>query len=193
MLKGTNMFRNAALIAVLCIGTMVVAQDGAKNKTKQKGKKIDAASMNAVCPISGGKVDNTKFANFGGGKVYFCCDKCLTKFNTMRAKMNHQLVQTGQVKQVACPISGHEVVEGNEVEVAGVKVGFCCENCKGKAETLVAEDKDAAVLAYFNGKQHFKAFKSKRQIAQQKKRDAEMKELKELRAAKKEMKSDAAK
>jgi YHS domain-containing protein len=172
------MFRNAALIAVLCVGTMVVAQDGAKKKNKQKGKKIDAASMNAVCPMSGGKVDNTKFANFGGGKVYFCCDKCVTNFNTMKAKMNHQLVQTGQLKQVACPISGHDLVEGNEVEVAGVKVGFCCENCKGAAEKLVAKDKDAAVLAYFNGKHQFKSFKTQRQINQQIRRDAGKKEKK---------------
>jgi hypothetical protein len=96
----------------------------------------------------------------------------------MKAKMNHQLVQTGQLKQVACPISGHDLVEGNEVEVAGVKVGFCCENCKGAAEKLVAKDKDAAVLAYFNGKHQFKSFKTQRQINQQIRRDAGKKEKK---------------
>lgn len=166
------MFKNAALVALLCVGTMVVAQDGAK-KGKKKGKKgPDVEAMNAVCPMMGKPAKNDKFATYGGGRVYFCCDGCLKKFNTMKAKMNHQLVMTSQVKQVACPISGGKLKEGTEVEVAGVKVGFCCPNCQGKAQKLVEKNKDEAVLAYFNGKNHSKAFKSVRQLNNMKKKEA---------------------
>jgi hypothetical protein len=149
---------------------MVVAQEGAKKKQGKK-KAPDAAGMNAKCPMSGGPVKNDKFANFGGGKVYFCCDNCVTKFNTMKAKMNFQLVQTKQVSQVGCPISGSpKVTEGTAIDVDGVPVSFCCKNCKAKAEKMVKEDKDAAMLTLFGGKNYGKAFKTPWQIKMAKER-----------------------
>lgn len=171
------MFKTSALIVALCVSGLAVQQDGAKQK---KRKKVDAESFNAVCPISGAPAKNSKKTHFGGGQVFFCCDKCLAKFNGMKAKMNHQLVMTKQVKQVSCPMSGKPVKEGMEVAYGGVKVGFCCGNCKGEAEKTVTEDKDAAILAMFTGKMFSTGFKTQRQIQQQKRREAaKKKEMKE--------------
>lgn len=161
------MFKTTAMIVALCVTGVAVQQDGAKKK-----KKVDAESFKAVCPISGAPAKNNKMTNFGGGQVFFCCDNCLKKFNTMKAKMNHQLFATAQVKQVACPISGGKIKDGTEVEFGTAKVKFCCNNCQGKAKKMVAEDKDAAIVSMFAGKMYTKGFKSQRQINQQKKRDA---------------------
>jgi YHS domain-containing protein len=76
--------------------------------------------------------------DFGGGKVYFCCKNCAAKFQEdsepFTAAANHQLVATGQFKQVACPVTGKEVAEGITADIGGVEVGLCCRNCKAKID-----------------------------------------------------------
>ena len=163
------MFKTAALIVAVCFGTVAMQQDGAK---KKPAKGPDPTAFKAKCPYSGGPAKKAMAANFGGGKVFFCCKDCLGKFNTMKAKMNHQLFQTEQVKQVACPMSGGKLKEGTEVAFGDAKVKFCCGNCQGKAKAMVEKDKDAAVLTMFTGKMYMKGFKSQRQLNQQKKKAA---------------------
>lgn len=118
-----------ALVAVAA----VMAAEGAK--VKLDGVKcIMAASKDA-------KADN--FVEYKGGKVFFCCQNCPKAFakDTAKhaAKANHQLVATGQATQTKCPISGEDCDASKSVTVNGVKVCFCCDNCKGKAEK--ADDK----------------------------------------------------
>lgn len=104
----------------------------------------DAAPANCKCPVSGKAVNAEKFSDYNGGKVYFCCDVCKGKFDkdsaAFTAKANHQLVCSGQYAQKACPFTGGKVKDGTEVDVAGVKVGFCCMNCKGKAAKATGDD-----------------------------------------------------
>lgn len=164
------MFKTLTLIVAVCLGTVAMQQDGAKKQAKKNSP--DPAKFGATCPMTGGPAKKAMSTSFGGGKVYFCCGNCLAKFNTMKAKMNMQLFQTEQVKQVACPMSGQPVKEGNEVAFAKAKVGFCCGNCKGKAEEMVKKDADKAVLAMFSGKMYQKGFKTQRQLQQMKKRNA---------------------
>ncbi len=172
------MFKTVTLIIAVCLGTMAMQQDGAKKKGK---KGPDPARFGATCPYSGGPAKKQMAANFGGGKVYFCCKDCLAKFNTMKARMNMQLFQTEQVKQVSCPMSGHDLKEGTEVAFGKTKVGFCCNDCKAKAEAMVKADADKAILTMFNGKMFTTGFKTKRQITQMKnkaKREADKKKEK---------------
>ena len=66
-----------------------------------------------------------------------------SKFATWQkfaTKANAQLVSTKQYKQKGCPISGGKLNADTAIKVAGVKVAFCCNNCKGK----VAGEKDEA-------------------------------------------------
>lgn len=110
-------------------------------------KKIDCK-----CPISGGPAKEASAVAYKGAKVYFCCDNCPKKFEAetakFAAKANCQLIQTEQGVQVACPISGRAANPEKAVDVAGVKVAFCCDNCKGKAEK--AEDVLAMVFGDFD-------------------------------------------
>ncbi|HEV3137880.1 MAG TPA: hypothetical protein VGZ26_08240 [Pirellulales bacterium] len=96
------------------------------------------------CPVSGKAVDATKTVDFNGGKVAFCCENCPKAFtaNTdkFKAKANLQLFQSGQLKQVKCPLTGKDVNPEKMVEVGGKKVGLCCGNCLAKATKLTGDE-----------------------------------------------------
>jgi hypothetical protein len=101
-------------------------------------------------------VKEDKFVEYKDAKVYFCCPGCVKKFSAdskpFAAKANHQLVLTKQYEQKKCPLSGGDINAEQHITVGDVKVGFCCGNCKGKAEKM---EGDAQVAALF-GDEAFK-------------------------------------
>ena len=101
------------------------------------------------CPVSGQPAKADKTADFNGGKVQFCCENCPKAFAKDSAKFagkaNLQLVQSGQLKQVACPLTGKPVNPDKSVDVGGVKVGLCCGGCQGKA-TKASGDEQVNLL-----------------------------------------------
>lgn len=103
-----------------------------------------AAKIEPLCPVSGHACDPDATAEFEGGKVCFCCEKCVKAFAAdsakFTAKARQQLVVTGQMVQKGCPLSGGRVKAGTEVEVGGVPIGFCCNNCKGKVAKAAADE-----------------------------------------------------
>jgi hypothetical protein len=103
-----------------------------------------AAKVEPLCPVSGHACDPDATADFEGGKVCFCCEKCVKAFAadsaTFAAKGRQQLVATGQMVQQGCPLSGGPVKAGTEVEVGGISVGFCCNNCKGQVAKAAADE-----------------------------------------------------
>lgn len=116
----------------------------------------------AKCPVSGKGCNPEKHADFAGGKVYFCCGNCEKAFASdptkFAAKAHHQLVSTGQLEQKGCPFSGGPVKDGTQVSIAGVEVGFCCPNCKGKVEKAESED-DRVVMVFGNVEKGFQVAK----------------------------------
>lgn len=126
------MFRMLCLsAAALMVGVFAVAEEAKK-------------APELKCVVAGTPAKADKTADYKEGKVQFCCDNCKAKFAADPKKYavaaNHQLVQTEQVKQEKCPLSGGPLNAEKTVEVGGVKVTFCCEKCQGK----VAGEKDAA-------------------------------------------------
>lgn len=113
--------------------------------------RAEGPDSNTKCPVSGQPVKADKFVEFNGGKVYFCCGNCPKAFeaNTAKytAKANLQLVETGQLVQTACPLTGRPTNSSATVDVAGVKVAFCCNNCKGKVEKASGDDQVKLVFA----------------------------------------------
>jgi hypothetical protein len=112
-----------------------------------------------LCPVSGQDVDPEVHVNYREGKVYFCCEKCVTAFEKDSApfatKSNLQLVLTHQAVQRACPITGKSTKEGVTASVGGVDVGLCCGNCQKKVNGASEDEK--LELAF--GDSHFeKAF-----------------------------------
>jgi YHS domain-containing protein len=92
----------------------------------------------ATCPVSGQPAVETSLVELpkNGGKVYFCCDNCPRAFKADSKKfalaVARQFLETGQVVQVACPVSGQPVNPETLVDVGTAKAGFCCENCQAK-------------------------------------------------------------
>ena len=123
----------------------------------------DADLKGVKCVVADKAASEGKSADYRDGKVYFCCGGCAGKFaeNTKKyaVKANHQLVATKQFEQQACPFSGGKLNPETEVKVAGVKVSFCCNNCKGKVDS--AEDDAAKLKMVFANKAFEKGFQKK--------------------------------
>lgn len=113
---------------VACLVVTVGADDKKKEKDPLAGLK---------CPISGKKINPKGTAEHNGNTIYFCCTNCPKAFASnpakWAAKANLQAVQSGQAKQVKCPLRGKPINPAQSVTVEGVKVGLCCPGCKGKA------------------------------------------------------------
>ena len=114
-----------------------------------------ATKSEPMCPVSGHACKPDATAEFEGGKVCFCCEKCVKAFAAdsakFAAKARQQLAVTGQMVQKGCPLSGGPVKDGTQIEVGGVSVGFCCGNCKGKVAKAAADDQVSMVFGSGKG------------------------------------------
>ena len=129
-------------LAGLIAGSLWAAdKDAASTKLSTKGVK---------CPVSGEAIDPSVSTTFEKGKVYFCCDKCPAAFqkdpSKYAAKAHLQMVQTDQLKEVACPFTGKPLNPETAIDVGGVKVAFCCNNCKAKAEKAKGDEQISLVF-----------------------------------------------
>jgi len=138
---------SALLIAAFAGGVLIAAE----------AKKVDLEKVK--CPVSGKAVKADATVDYKDAKVYMCCQNCPKAFakdtKKFATKANMQLVQTKQAKQVACPITGKDVKDA-VAKVAGLEIGFCCNNCKGKVDKAGDSDKLALV---FSDKAFKKGFK----------------------------------
>jgi hypothetical protein len=158
----------ALLIGGLVVGVAIAADEKAPKTSKALTATAAAAGETAPgkdvkCPISGKAVDPNATVMFEECKVYLCCNKCPKAWEGDKdhakygAKAHHQMVQTGQLKQTACPFTGKPTDDTQVVEIAGVKVAFCCDKCKGKVEKT---KEDARVgLVFKDTKKGFKLAK----------------------------------
>ena len=102
------------------------------------------------CPISGQPAKADKSAELDGCKVYFCCGNCQAAFKKApeehAAKAHLQMVATGELVQTGCPFNGRDVNPSTVITIGDAEVGFCCNNCKGKAEKAEGDDQIALVF-----------------------------------------------
>ena len=102
------------------------------------------------CPISGQPAKADKSAELDGGKVYFCCGNWQARFKKPpeehAAKAHLQMVATGELVQTGCPFNGRDVNPSTVITIGDAEVGFCCNNCKGKAEKAEGDDQIALVF-----------------------------------------------
>jgi hypothetical protein len=140
-----------SVASVLAVGSLV-ANDTAESE------KVDLTKIK--CVVSGKAINPQATAEYKEAHVYFCCEGCPKAFaedtKKFAAKANHQLVATKQAKQVACPMSGKELNAETTIEVSGVDVAFCCNNCKAAASK---EEGAKQVELLFDDKKFEKGFK----------------------------------
>ncbi|QDT08117.1 hypothetical protein [Planctomycetes bacterium K23_9] len=138
----------SAFLAVALIAGVVVATEADTKKTVQ-------------CVVANKAADMSKSVDYKDGKVYFCCGGCAGKFakseKKFAVKANHQLVATKQYEQKLCPFSSKPADPAKATEVAGVKVAFCCDGCKGKVESTQGDE--AKMKLVFTDAKFAKAFK----------------------------------
>jgi YHS domain-containing protein len=125
--------------AVLAVGLAAYAAEEKAKEFKQ------------TCPVSGQPAKEDKTADYKGGKVYFCCENCPKAFAKDTAKFavkaNQQLAATGQATEIKCPLSGNKLNPEATVDVGGVKVAFCCNNCQGKVAAAKGDEQAALVFS----------------------------------------------
>jgi YHS domain-containing protein len=151
--KGFSMFKKSivaiAAVAVVCFAYSVNAE------------KKEAAAK-AVCPVSGKACSPDHSSDYKDGKVNFCCPKCKAAFDAdstkFAAKANLHLVASKQYKQAKCPVAGRPCNPEHTVAVAGLKVAFCCPNCKGK---VAKAEGDAQLNLVFSDAAFAKGFVKK--------------------------------
>lgn len=129
------------ILMSLLVATAVIGAMAARGMMADEPK----VDENVKCPVSGKPAKATSAVDFEECKVFLCCNNCPKAFQNnpekFAAKAHHQMVQTGQMKQKACPFSGKPTKAGTEVDVEGVSVAFCCENCKGKVESKTGAER----------------------------------------------------
>jgi YHS domain-containing protein len=114
--------------------------------------KSDKQEFKATCPVSGKPAGESHVVELkNGDKVYFCCDNCPKAYKAdpkkFALKVHRELLETGQIVQVACPLTGKPVNKEDMVEMGNAKVGFCCEKCLAKFN---AADDDAKLKLAFS-------------------------------------------
>jgi YHS domain-containing protein len=131
-----SVLAGVALLSLIAVGASLVSPAVAAEDAKDP---LAAAK----CPVSGKAVKAESTADHNGGKVYFCCDNCPKAFAKnpakFAAKANQQLLLTGQAKQAKCPLAGRPINPATAIDVAGTKVAFCCNNCKGAVGKLAGD------------------------------------------------------
>lgn len=123
-MKTRFLLASAAVVALLVAGSLTAAEK-------------ETAEFKATCPVSGKAAKEASFASIKGDKkVYFCCQGCPKAFakdpEKFTKQVRLQLLETKQMIQVGCPISGKAVNEETLCDIGHAKVGFCCKNCQGK-------------------------------------------------------------
>ncbi|MBL6831552.1 MAG: hypothetical protein ISQ70_09050 [Pirellulales bacterium] len=133
--------RSRALVSFVAVAAVVTASIAFAAAKKP---------ADCSCPISGQPAKADKSAELDGGKVYFCCGNCQAAFKKApeehAAKAHLQMVATGELVQTGCPFNGRDVNPSTVITIGDAEVGFCCNNCKGKAEKAEGDDQIALVF-----------------------------------------------
>lgn len=85
------------------------------------------------CPVMGGKIDSTSYADIQGQRVYFCCPMCEKSLRKDPDKYFKKAAEEGVLfenVQTFCPVSGEKLEKKESfVDYEGRRVYFCCEGC----------------------------------------------------------------
>ncbi|MCC6493914.1 MAG: YHS domain-containing protein [Pirellulales bacterium] len=131
---------------LLCVLSLAVALAATSRAVMaDESAAAEKKEFQATCPVSGGPATEENSVEYRGKKVYFCCEKCPKAFAQDPKKFKNnvllQLLETAQMVQVGCPLSGGPTDEETAVEVGHAKVAFCCEKCQGKFKQASDEEK----------------------------------------------------
>jgi YHS domain-containing protein len=124
--------RHLITTVVLVLGLAVVASagEGDAKKTSETPKELKSQTH---CPVMGGKIDSTVYADIQGQRVYMCCPMCSDTLkaapDTFFKKAEAEGVLFENI-QTVCPVSGAKLKDKSVyTDFEGRRVVFCCEKC----------------------------------------------------------------
>ena len=103
-----------------------------KKEMEKKAEIPEGFAAQTMCPVMGGKITSTSYADFQGQRVYFCCPGCEGSFlkdpekyfeAAAKDKILFENVQT------TCPITGEPIDRKFFTYYKGRGIYFCCESC----------------------------------------------------------------
>jgi YHS domain-containing protein len=104
-----------------------------------------------ACPVTGEPADSRFAAAYKGARVYFASQEARREFQeqprAFASLANAQLAVSGQAEQTKCPLEGRPVARSLFLNVAGVDVAFCCEECQKKAALAPADEAHDLIFA----------------------------------------------
>ena len=138
------------LSIAVCLAAAATALWSAGFAAEDEEKKLPEG---CACPVSGQPASLEHSVTLMTKDIYFCCPNCPAAFKKspekFAAKAAHQLLQTEQIVQIACPISGQKLNPETAIDFAGAKVAFCCENCQARGAEAVEAGADKALALLF--------------------------------------------
>jgi YHS domain-containing protein len=120
--------------------------DPAKYADKAAAQQKLTADMPHVqvgCPLCGEPASTQVYLKQESGKLYFCCEKCMAKYNEAPAEHAKTLKSIYSV-QGTCPICTKPIEPKYHVDfTTDQRIYFCCKECaeKFKADPAAAKDK----------------------------------------------------
>ncbi len=85
--------KKIVLVASAAVMLMGMALVGAGETTP--AEKAQTVKHQTVCPVMGGEIDKTIFADYQGQRVYFCCNGCPPAFKKDPAKFITKMEKEG--------------------------------------------------------------------------------------------------
>ena len=105
-------------------------------KLEQAGVTLGAATTpQTVCPVTGEKINMTKYVDYEGKRIYVCCDGCVKKVKADPSGYIKKLEDQGitlakaTVPQTKCPVMGGDIDRTKYVDVNGKRIYVCCDRC----------------------------------------------------------------
>ena len=146
-MRRNNMVFITLGIALLFAANVFAATPPAKETPKESPKQLHNQTM---CPVMGGKIDSTVFADIEGQRVYFCCKGCPEKMKADPDKYFKKTAAEGVLfenVQTTCPVTGDKLTDKSVyTDYEGRRIYFCCKPCvekfnKDPQKYLTAMDK----------------------------------------------------
>ena len=116
-----------AILPILLIGTVPALAEDKPAKAEQK-----PLQPQTKCPIMGGAINRTLYADVQGQRIYVCCKGCIAPIQKDPAKAFAALQKNGEraeSRQRTCPVMGGAVDPKLYVEYKGRRIYACCDGC----------------------------------------------------------------
>ncbi len=87
-----------SVIAAGIVGSLLISGLGlAAAGVEPPAQKRTLDKAQAVCPVTGDKIDKAVFADYEGKRVYFCCQACVPAFKAGSASIVARMEKAGIV------------------------------------------------------------------------------------------------